>query len=165
MSIKKLVVGSGKHYVYAHRDPSTGETLYIGCGSTDRAWRWHKGGRTEPHHRVLKSYIDEGHKMEHIVTIIDYNLTHDEASAMEVTLIARHKPVFNHLLNPDMPGITSGERNGQAKIDEGTVVAIRERYADGGVTMKELASTYGISQSQAHRIIRGDTWKTTQAVH
>jgi hypothetical protein len=51
-----------------------------------------------------------------------------------------------------------GTANGRAKLDEGTVTAIREEYAKGGVSQWELARRYSIGQSTISRVIRQQAW-------
>jgi hypothetical protein len=59
-----------------------------------------------------------------------------------------------------------GERHPAAKLTAARVNSIRERYAAGGVTMKELAVAFGVSQAAVHRAIRGTSWKhTTRGVN
>jgi hypothetical protein len=52
----------------------------------------------------------------------------------------------------------SGERAGTARLTRETVAAIR-RAADAGETGKALARRFGVGNSQACRIIRGESWK------
>lgn len=51
-----------------------------------------------------------------------------------------------------------GEAHGQAKLTEDDVRAIRAEYAAGGVTLRALASRYGMSVGGLHHIILGRTW-------
>lgn len=51
------------------------------------------------------------------------------------------------------------ERNGMAVLTEESVIAIRERYAKGGVTHRQLAEEFGLSHNAVGKAIRGDTWK------
>jgi len=52
-----------------------------------------------------------------------------------------------------------GSRNSQAKLTEGQVLEIRERYTQGGVTQKELAASYGISHALVSFIVTRKAWK------
>ena len=51
-----------------------------------------------------------------------------------------------------------GERQGGAKLTEADVIAIRQRYAEGGVLQRELAAEYGITRENARDIINGRRW-------
>ena len=55
---------------------------------------------------------------------------------------------------PDM----KGERNPRAKLTEEDVLAIRSRYAVGGVTHKTLGTVYGVHQSVIQHAITGRYW-------
>lgn len=52
-----------------------------------------------------------------------------------------------------------GEANGQAKLTEGQVREMREKYAAGGVTQAQLAKEYEISQALAHFVVTRKAWK------
>lgn len=52
-----------------------------------------------------------------------------------------------------------GEAHGQAKATADTVRAIRERYAAGGITHKELGREYGLSRLTVGDIIRRRIWR------
>jgi len=51
-----------------------------------------------------------------------------------------------------------GERIASAKLTPEKVAEMRERYAKGGVSMLGLARAFGVSKSQAHRIVRAAKW-------
>lgn len=52
-----------------------------------------------------------------------------------------------------------GERHPSHRLTEGTVRAIRDRYAAGGVRQVELAQEYGISQPSISALLRRQTWR------
>lgn len=52
-----------------------------------------------------------------------------------------------------------GERNGHARLTVGQVSDIRQRLAIGGITQRELAIEYGISQPHVSAIKAGRFWK------
>jgi hypothetical protein len=54
--------------------------------------------------------------------------------------------------------ITYGERNGCHKLTEKEVLEIRERYANGRITMKQLANDYNVNVSAISRIINRKRW-------
>ncbi len=51
-----------------------------------------------------------------------------------------------------------GELNPFAKLTSADVVAMREAYAAGGVTLKEVGARFRISLGAASKIVRGDAW-------
>jgi hypothetical protein len=52
-----------------------------------------------------------------------------------------------------------GERHGCAKLHRSQVRKIRLLYARGGATQYELASRFGVVQTQIHHIVRRLSWK------
>jgi uncharacterized protein YjcR len=52
-----------------------------------------------------------------------------------------------------------GENHPYAKLTESDVIAIRARYAEGGVTYKKLGEQYGVSGSAIARVVRRENWK------
>lgn len=51
-----------------------------------------------------------------------------------------------------------GSGNGPAKVTPEQVRAIRAAYAAGGVTQRQLASEYGLSQMSVWSLLRSKTW-------
>lgn len=51
-----------------------------------------------------------------------------------------------------------GEGNPNAKLTEFQVLAIRQRYAAGGVTQVALAAEFGLHKASIYQIIRGKSW-------
>lgn len=52
----------------------------------------------------------------------------------------------------------AGEDNNLAVLKESDVVLIREMYASGVATQKQIGEKYGITQSGVGRIVRGQAW-------
>ncbi len=52
-----------------------------------------------------------------------------------------------------------GENNGRSKLTRIQVNEIREKFAAGGITQKELAKLYGIKPAAVNKIIKKLTWK------
>ena len=53
---------------------------------------------------------------------------------------------------------TKGEDVHFSKVSEAQVVEIRERYAAGGVSQKELAAEYGLEGGTLHHLLTGKNW-------
>lgn len=51
-----------------------------------------------------------------------------------------------------------GERHGSAKLTAPQVSQIRLEYAEGGVTQRELANSFGVSQRTINKIVRRIGW-------
>lgn len=60
--------------------------------------------------------------------------------------------------HPEAVNPPRGERSGTAKLTTEQVLAIRARYARGGVTYAELGRSFGISTTQAGSIVRREKW-------
>lgn len=52
-----------------------------------------------------------------------------------------------------------GEQIPQAKLSVDAVVEIRRRYEGGGVTQRQLAKDYGVSQAAVSLVVSGVNWK------
>lgn len=64
----------------------------------------------------------------------------------------------------DLDGTTArGERDGNAKLTEDHVRAIRGAYATGRMTQRELAERYGVTRPLIGYIVRGKIWRHLQA--
>lgn len=53
---------------------------------------------------------------------------------------------------------TAGAQNGNAKLTVESVQQIRDRYAAGGVTYKQLALEFGVDRAQVNHIVLGTRW-------
>lgn len=56
-----------------------------------------------------------------------------------------------------------GSKHPQSKLTEHQVIEMRGLYQAGGVTCRELGQRYGISESGAARIIKGESWSWLSA--
>jgi hypothetical protein len=52
-----------------------------------------------------------------------------------------------------------GESNPKARLNEGEVLAIREEYIPGKVTMAEIAQRHGVSIGCIYHIVKRLTWR------
>lgn len=57
-----------------------------------------------------------------------------------------------------MSGKAVGERHGGAKLTEEQVIAIRKRYAKGGITQQVLGELHGVGQTAIRDIVNYKTW-------
>lgn len=53
---------------------------------------------------------------------------------------------------------TRAYKDSNAKIDEATVRSIREKYAKGNITQKELGNLYNLKQREISNIVRYQRW-------
>ena len=58
----------------------------------------------------------------------------------------------------DESPVCKGSRHGMSALVEADVVALRAAYAAGGVSTRELARRYGVSQATLWAIIKRKTW-------
>jgi hypothetical protein len=95
----------GKHelprYIYTHKDIHTGEIIYVGVGTGERAWEWRSNKRSKDHNELLESYLKEGYVPTDWAEVHSKGLTTEDAYALETELISLHKPKFNKLKNDD----------------------------------------------------------------
>jgi hypothetical protein len=48
--------------------------------------------------------------------------------------------------------------DGRAKLTDAKVLEIRDRYAGGEVTQRQVAAEFGVSASTVHDVVTGKTW-------
>lgn len=68
----------------------------------------------------------------------------------------RKKNVMDMLRDGTLP---QGERNGQAKLTEEAVRSIREEYALGGISQRELGRKHGVTNSVISYVVNRKIWK------
>jgi hypothetical protein len=91
---------NGRHYVYAHLNPNTGEIFYIGCGKKNRCNQL--GAQRNKYWKEYKK--NNGI----LIKIIDYNLDEKQAFKMEKEIIHAIKPVCNYV--GGLAGYDEGDR-------------------------------------------------------
>lgn len=69
----------------------------------------------------------------------------------------------NNLRRREHGTFSDGEGNGQARLNADAVMAIRRRYAAGGVTHRELAKEYGVTHPTIGQLLRGKAWHPMEA--
>lgn len=52
-----------------------------------------------------------------------------------------------------------GSRSPRSRLTEAQVVEMRQRYAAGGVTHRQLAAEYGVNHGSIARILSGEYWR------
>jgi len=57
---------------------------------------------------------------------------------------------------------SAGERTRHAALTVEQVAEIRDRYAEGGTTQRDLAGQFGIDQSVVSRLVRGEIWQSAE---
>ena len=54
--------------------------------------------------------------------------------------------------------LARGEDNGSSKLNESRVLAIRSKYAQGSVTLRQLAGEFGVAFASIGRVINRKSW-------
>lgn len=84
-------------YVYQHTED--GEVVYVGIGTSCRAFRaTGSGNRSEEHSEWLKAQYELG---QIPVSFYKVGMTKEDALKLETELIEKHRPKFNKMKNPD----------------------------------------------------------------
>lgn len=136
-------------YVYTHKDPATGEIVYVGKGTRERAWicRGHTaGGRSAEHAQWLNHIHERGYTMLDVVSIVESNMEKSPALKKELEMIDALRPLFNKNFSYPRTAVSKAE-----------ACAIRELYSKGQCSMSFLANSYGTSTMTIQRIISGKT--------
>lgn len=74
--------------------------------------------------------------------------------------IRGHRPMAKRYIPPrtPVPGKAYGRGVYTARMDEDRVRELRRIYAAGGESTRRLAQRFGVSKSQVHVIITGESW-------
>lgn len=144
--------------------------LWGRCSNTDdpsACWPW-QGARVGPENLYGKLSVDGKLVQAHVQA---WKLHHgvDVPEGLEVAHGCHNPPCCNpahleamtHRQNEDAKidagRTTNGVRNGQARLDDALVLAIRQRRADGA-TLTLIGEEFGISFQHVSDICRGRRW-------
>lgn len=70
----------------------------------------------------------------------------------------KHSEETKRKISKNLPN-SKGELHNCCKLTEIKVLEIRAAYAKGGVSQKDLAEKYGVTQAHISRIIKRQMWK------
>lgn len=120
------------------------------------------GGQSETRlvHRIIAfAFLGAPPTPEHEVNHRNGNRRDNRLQNLEwVTRGDNHRHAYRTLGRK--PVRNFGERNGQAKLTKEQVVQVRLRYALGGVTQKQIAAEFGVTQAAISMILTGRTRRT-----
>ena len=133
-----------QYYVYQHTDPETGEILYVGMGSYERAWLCRGSNRKKNHQERLNELFALGYTMQDVVSIMASYLNKEEALRLELTKIEKFKPKFNNLSNPDWK--------------------YPSKFADEVVTMVKALAKMGYGPQNTAFLMGGDKKKNAMTI-
>ena len=128
-------------------------------------WDEEKGRPTRkkiPVHKLVANYFVKNEDSDRKISVIhkDYDKQNNHytnlewATPQEAGLHAWNNEDRDSRLN--FLKIT----NRKNKLSPEKAEAIRQRYARGNSTMKQIAKQYGVSEMQISRVIRGENWST-----
>jgi Mor family transcriptional regulator len=60
-------------------------------------------------------------------------------------------------------GKAQGEESGRARLAAEQIVEIRRRYAEGGISYRDLAARYGVGKNTIQAIIQRRSWRHVDA--
>lgn len=144
-------------HVYAHILPTTGEIIYIGCGSGDRAYSKHH--RSKEHRQILDNLERMGFNADlWTVTLLDA-LPDECAHAEERRLISSIQPLLNvkGSRSPQRGGVR-GTAHHNSKLTEALVLQIRARK-EQGETYTAIAADVGIHWNNVRKVVKREIWK------
>lgn len=154
----------GNVVIYALVDPETHAIRYVGKTT------WSLTHRLRAHLSDIKQ-APHTHKARWINGLLRQGLrpriiTLDIVSPSDWERAERHWiRCFADTVTNETPGgevggwgWRRGERAPSARLTESDVVAISERFAVGGVTLRQLAEEYGVSVKAISLIVRGINW-------
>lgn len=129
------------NYVYVHRDPTTGQVVYVGMGQRHRAWTCgaQSNSRQDDHGAWMDGLLSDGFTPDQWVEIVAKGLTRSEALKLEKELIDEYG--YDTLFNRDMKGPRV------FVTDE--VLALREQ----GLSYQDIAAKVGCSTMTVWRHI------------
>jgi hypothetical protein len=138
-------------YVYLHKDPTTGEVVYVGKGKYGRAWDVTRcRTKNQDHQNWMKELCLRGFVPTDWVELLFKNLTENEAFQHEKEYLHRKGTLkFNK---------QSGQNQHQSKM---TNEQARQAYvlASKGVKHKTIADLFNVSRSAISMLASGKQWK------
>lgn len=73
--------------------------------------------------------------------------------------VGSHKDNMADMSRKDRGARLRGQRNGMAKLTPEAVAEIRAKHTAGGVSQRQLAKVYSVSQGTIWQIVNGHYWK------
>ena len=135
-------------YVYFHVDPETGDIVYVGSGTKERAWTTRESNRNNvDHHNWLLQKETEGYTPDDYVQIVFKARSKREVLDKESTFIEDLKPVFNKTLSKWWWCLALSEDQ----------LAQAKELRDKGISYKNIAKEVGTSTMTIYRALNGET--------
>ena len=135
-------------YVYFHVDPDSGEIVYVGSGTKERAWTARASNRhNEAHLTWLQRMETRGFTPDQYVSVVYRNSDKRAVLDKERELIEELKPEFNQTLNKWWWCLT---------LSEEQLKEARE-LRDEGMSYKKIGEVIGTSTMTVWRALNGET--------
>ena len=142
-------------YVYQHKDPRTGEIVYVGHGTLGRAWDVSRNRSQHPAHQDwMYELTERGHLPSDWTEIIERSLTKDQARQREKFYLQLRTYRYNR---------QRGEMNYQAKITDEQAREIYLACKNKEGTQQEIATKHGVSRSCVAMIASRQQWRAVTA--
>ncbi|QDB71002.1 hypothetical protein bb8_p27 [Bordetella phage vB_BbrP_BB8] len=145
-----------KTYTYAHINPDTGEVVYIGSGTGERAWTI-TSKRSEPHVKFLRNLERMGYTPADWVVVLTPGLTREQAFALESRLIHEVAPIFNRM-GVSAANAGRGESNHNSVLTADLVRQIRQEFPSSGLSIRATARKYGVAYTTMRKVLAGQAW-------
>jgi len=132
-----------KYYVYWHRDPTNLKILYVGYGSSSRAWMYTTPFRSQEHTEYLENLYLNNYLPDDWVVVVQRGLTKFEAMQIEREQIKLHNPIFNKIAGESILKVTP---------------EILEKACDlraEGLSYSAIADRLNLSTMTIHRAMAG----------
>lgn len=100
-------------------------------------------------YRLLVGPIPAGHEVQHSCNV---------PACWEPTHLSTGTPKQNSEYRVTCGRQARGERQGLARLSDGNVRQIRARYAEGGITFRDLGRQYDVAERWIAKIIRRQAW-------
>jgi len=145
---------NNRFYVYTWKVPVKNITFYVGKGTDSRSTNFHQSGRCENKRQKL---LKTGFTNEQIVSIIQDNLTEEQALNLEEKLIKKFKRIEDGgtLLNYKVVN-----QKGFKILDPNILRTIINLYVNKKFTAKKIGEVVGLHETSVLRYLRISKIKT-----
>lgn len=142
------------YYVYAHKDPTTKEIVYIGKGKGGRAWDVTRcRSQHKEHQDWMVALLEQGYLPSDWVIILHKQLSEKEAFDAETSYLQSRLYKYNRQI---------GQHARHAKMTNEQAMAAY-KMAKVGVAHKDIAELYGVSRSSISMLASGRQWRAVTA--
>lgn len=131
-----------------------------------KIYKGHTVGRGYRHVSVIENGVRRYRKVSRLVAsafygISDLHVLHNNGNPSDdrVENLRYGTPKENYADAVKHGTRPIGDTHGRAIIPQADIKKIKEEYAMGGVTYKQIGERYGVTKYAIYRLMRGDNWK------